>query len=73
MVISQRKGLFSTKHTREKGLFYTYYLREKGTSRTFPDKHAYTFNQEWPHRGQNILIVMGLLEIGHDQVHVGGP
>ena len=50
MVISQRKGLRSTKHIREKGPFYTYNLREKGTSRTFLDKHAYTFNKEWPRR-----------------------
>ena len=35
-----------------KGIFFTHNLREKGTSRTFLDKHACNFNQEWPHRGR---------------------
>ena len=58
MVISQKKGLLSTKHIREKGRFYTYNLREKVTSRTFLDKHAYIFNQEWPRRETIITIAV---------------
>ena len=49
MVISQRR-VAQYQTYQKKGSFHINNLRVKGTPRTFLDKQAYTFNQEWPRR-----------------------